>query len=177
MSNIKWTVDPTHTTIGFKVKHMMFTNVKGQFEDYTASAETANEENLVGAKLHFEAKATSINTDNADRDNHLRSADFFDVEKYPTLKFESTAITQKSGNDYVIEGNLTIKDVTKLVQLNGEYSGKLTDPWGNTKSGLNIQGAINRKDFGLSWNSALETGGVLVSEEVKFDIELQFIKQ
>jgi len=177
MSNIKWSVDPTHSTIGFKVKHMMFTNVKGQFEEYTASVETTNEDDLVNAKLHFEAKAGSINTDNKDRDNHLKSADFFEVEKYPTLKFESTTVTKKSGNDYEIEGNLTIRDITKLVKLNTEYSGKLTDPWGNTKSGLNIQGSINRKDFGLNWNSALEAGGVLVSDEVKFDIEIQFIKQ
>lgn len=177
MSQITWNIDHAHSTIGFKVKHMMFTNVKGQFEEYTASATTTNEDNLTGAALHFEAKAASINTDNKDRDNHLKSADFFDVEKYPTLKFESTAITQKSGNDYVVEGNLTIKDVTKSIKFNAEYSGKLTDPWGNTKSGLIIEGSINRKDFGLNWNSALETGGVLVGEEVKFDIEVQFIKQ
>lgn len=177
MSQINWNIDPTHSNVGFKVKHMMFTNVKGSFTDYTATATTENENDLTNATLAFEAKTASINTENADRDNHLKSADFFEADVYPSIKFDSTSITDKGGNKYTIEGNLTIKDVSKPIKFNAEYSGKLTDPWGNTKSGLILEGAINRKDFGLNWNSALETGGVLVGAEVKFDIEVQFVKQ
>ena len=161
----KWTIDPTHTEVGFKVKHMMFTNVKGNFDN-----------DLKEANLQFEAKVNSIFTNNTDRDNHLKSADFFDAEQYPTLNFKSTKI-EGDGNEYQITGDLTIKGITKPVTLNAEFSGLMTDPWGNTKVGINLDGKINRKDFGLTYNAALETGGVLVGEDVKLNAEIQLVEQ
>ena len=172
--SIKWKIDPTHSSVGFRVKHMMFTNVKGQFEEYTSEIETP-ENGLQGARLKFAAQINSVNTHNADRDNHLKSADFFDVENHPELKFSSTQITG-SGDDYTVEGNLEIRGIVKPIKLKAAYSGLMKDPWGNTKAGLNLNGKINRKDFGLNWNSALETGGVLVSDDVKLDIELQLLE-
>ncbi len=159
MSEVKWSIDPAHSNVGFKVKHMMFTNVKGSFDEYKASATTTDEDSLDHAKLTFETQINSINTGNTDRDNHLKSNDFFDAENFPTLSFTSTQITNTGGKNYTIEGNLTIKEVTKNITLKAEYSGKLVDPWGNTKVGIILEGSINRKDFGLNWNSALETGG------------------
>ena len=170
----KWTIDPTHSEVGFKVKHMMFTNVKGLFNDYSADIDFNDD--LKDANLQFEAKINSIFTNNADRDNHLKSADFFDAEQYPTLNFKSTNI-QGNGNEYEITGDLTIKGITKPVTLNAEFSGLMTDPWGNTKVGLNLDGKINRKDFGLTYNAALETGGVLVGEDVKLNAEIQLVEQ
>lgn len=170
----KWTIDPTHSEVGFKVKHMMFTNVKGLFNDYSADIDFNDD--LKEANLQFEAKINSIFTNNADRDNHLKSADFFDAEQYPTLNFKSTNI-QGNGNEYEITGDLTIKGITKPVTLNAEFSGLMTDPWGNTKVGLNLDGKINRKDFGLTYNAALETGGVLVGEDVKLNAEIQLVEQ
>ena len=170
----KWTIDPTHSEVGFKVKHMMFTNVKGLFNDY--SADIRFNDDLKDADLQFEAQINSIFTNNADRDAHLKGADFFDAEQFPTLHFKSTKI-EGSGSDYEITGDLTIKGVTKPVTLNAEFSGLMTDPWGNTKVGLNIDGKINRKDFGLTYNAALETGGVLVGEDVKLNAEIQLVEQ
>lgn len=170
----KWTIDPTHSEVGFKVKHMMFTNVKGLFNDYSANIDFNDD--LKNANLQFEAKINSIFTNNADRDNHLKSADFFDAEQYPTLNFKSTNI-QGNGSEYEITGDLTIKGITKPVTLNAEFSGLMTDPWGNTKVGLNLDGKINRKDFGLTYNAALETGGVLVGEDVKLNAEIQLVEQ
>lgn len=170
----KWTIDPTHTEVGFKVKHMMFTNVKGNFNDYSAEIDFDND--LKEANLQFEAKVNSIFTNNTDRDNHLKSADFFDAEQYPTLNFKSTKI-EGDGNEYQITGDLTIKGITKPVTLNTEFSGLMTDPWGNTKVGINLDGKINRKDFGLTYNAALETGGVLVGEDVKLNAEIQLVEQ
>ena len=170
----EWTNDPTQNEVGFKVKHMMFTNVKGLFNDYSADIDF--NENLNDANLQFEAKINSIFTNNADRDNHLKSADFFDAEQYPTLNFKSTNI-QGNGSEYEITGDLTIKGITKPVTLNAEFSGLMTDPWGNTKVGLNLDGKINRKDFGLTYNAALETGGVLVGEDVKLNAEIQLVEQ
>ena len=170
----KWTIDPTHSEVGFKVKHMMFTNVKGLFNDY--SAEIDFNDDLKEANLQFEAKINSIFTNNTDRDNHLKSVDFFDAEQYPTLNFKSTKI-EGNGSEYEITGDLTIKGITKPVTLNAEFSGLMTDPWGNTKVGLNLDGKINRKDFGLTYNAALETGGVLVGEDVKLNAEIQLVEQ
>lgn len=175
MATTKWAIDPTHSEIGFKVKHMMFTNVSGKFTSYDATIST-EEDDFTNSSIQFSADIASIDTNNTDRDNHLKSADFFDVENNPKLTFISTSLV-KSGNDYELTGELTLHGITKTVQLETEVSGLLKDPWGNTKVALNINGKINRKDWGLTWNSALETGGVLVSEEVKLTIELQLLKQ
>jgi polyisoprenoid-binding protein YceI len=153
----------------------MFTNVSGKFGTYDATI-TTEEDNFENANIEFSADISSIDTNNADRDNHLKSGDFFDGENYPKLTFKSTSITKK-GDDYELTGDLSLRGVTKSVTLPAEFSGLMKDPWGNTKAGLNISGKINRKDWGLNWNSALETGGVLVGEEVKLNIEIQLIKE
>lgn len=176
MATTKWAIDPTHSEIGFKVKHMMFTNVSGNFEKYEATI-TTEDDNFENAAIEFSADINSINTRNADRDTHLKSADFFDVENYPKLIFKASSFTKIDNENYELAGDLEIHGVKKFVKFPVEFSGLMTDPWGNTKAGLTISGKINRKDWGLNWNSALETGGVLVSEEVRLNIELQLIKQ
>ena len=175
MSTTKWSIDPTHSEIGFKVKHMMFTNVSGKFTTYEATI-TTEDDDFTKSNIHFSADIASIDTNNADRDNHLKSADFFDADNNPKLTFVSSSLV-KSGDDYELTGELSLHGITKTVKLETEISGELKDPWGNTKVALNINGKINRKDWGLTWNSALETGGVLVSDEVKLNIELQLLKQ
>lgn len=175
MATTKWAIDPTHSTIGFKVKHMMFTNVSGKFENYEAHIVTEGDD-FSKSNIEFSADINSIDTRNLDRDNHLKSADFFDTENHPKMTFKASSLTKIDDENYEIAGDLSIRGVTKFVKLPAEFSGLMTDPWGNTKAGLNISGKVNRKDWGLNWNSALETGGVLVSEDVKLDIELQLIK-
>lgn len=176
MAKSVWAIDPTHSEIGFKVKHMMFTNVSGKFSSFEASVENEDDKFETSA-ISFSADVNSIDTANADRDNHLRSGDFFEVEKFPKLTFVSTGITKVDDNQYKINGDFTIRDVTKNITLDAEYSGLMKDPWGNTKAGFSLSGKINRKDFGLTWNAALETGGVLVSDEVKLLCEVQVVKK
>jgi len=173
--NTKWNIDPTHSEIGFKVKHMMFTNVSGKFDKYEGSFLTDGD-NFDNAEISFSADVESINTGNADRDNHLRSADFFDAESHPKLTFKSSSVVRKNDGEYEISGDLSLHGVTKFVRLDAEFGGLMTDPWGNSKAAWNLAGKINRKDFGLNWNAALETGGVLVSEEVRVVLEIQLIK-
>lgn len=176
MNTTTWALDPAHSEIVFKVKHMMFTNVSGSFTQFEGSA-TTDGDDFNNASFDFSADVASVNTGNADRDGHLQSVDFFDAAQHPKLTFKSTAFTKKSEGEYTLTGDLSIHGVTKPVTLDVEFGGTAKDPWGNTKAGLSATGKINRKDFGLTWNSALETGGVLVGEEVKLAIELQFIKQ
>lgn len=176
MAKSTWSIDPTHSEIGFKVKHMMFTNVSGKFNVFEATIE--NEDDIFeSSKISFTAETASIDTNNSDRDNHLRSAEFFDTDVYSKLSFIATNIRKKSENSYEVDGDLTIKDVTKNITLQVNYSGLMKDPWGNTKIGISLTGNINRKDFDLTWNSTLETGGVLVGEEIKIASEIQFVKQ
>jgi polyisoprenoid-binding protein YceI len=174
MSKTKWTLDPVHSEVTFKVKHMMITNVTGSLTDYTVDA-TTEDEDFTKAEVTFVGKLNSISTNNDDRDKHLRSGDFFDVENTPEVTFKSTGFT-KSGDDIKLKGNLTIKGVTKPITLDVEFGGIGKDPWGNTKAGFTVTGKLNRKDFGLNWNAALETGGVLVSDEVKIASEIQLVK-
>lgn len=154
---------------------MMFTNVSGKFDNYEGTIET-EENDFSTAKISFSADINSIDTKNNDRDNHLKSGDFFDAEKYPKLTFEGKSFNKINENNYELIGNLNIKGTSKEVKLPVEFSGLMQDPWGNTKVGLNIEGKINRKDWGLNWNAALETGGVLVGKEVKLTIGLQLAK-
>ncbi len=165
----KWNLDTTHSEITFKVRHMMISNVKGAFNTFTAEVE-AEDDTFKNAKVSATIQTDSIDTNNADRDTHLKSADFFNAEQNPTITFESDSL-----NDDVT-GHLTINGVTKPVQLEVEFGGINQDPWGNTKAGFTFEGKIKRSDFGLNWNAALETGGVLVSDEVKIAGELQFVK-
>lgn len=175
MAKTKWNVDPTHSEIGFKVKHMMITNVSGSFQKFDVQAET-NDDDFTTAKIEFTADIDSITTANTDRDNHLKSPDFFDGANYPKLKFTSTKMEKKDEENYELSGELTIRDVTKPVKFAVELGGIGKDPWGNEKAGFTITGKINRTDFKLNWNAALETGGVLVSEEVKLHAEVQLIR-
>jgi polyisoprenoid-binding protein YceI len=176
MSTTKWAVDPNHSEIGFKVKHMMFTNVSGKFGKFEAQATTEGD-HFENASFSFSGDIDSVNTGNADRDGHLLSPDFFDATQFPKITFESTSFNKKNEGEYTLNGNFSLHGVTKPISLDVEFGGIAKDPWGNTKAGFTITGKLNRKDFGLNWNSTLETGGVLVSEEVKLAIELQFIKQ
>ncbi|AWH85415.1 hypothetical protein HYN59_09935 [Flavobacterium album] len=176
MATTKWAIDPTHSEIGFKVKHMMFSNVSGKFGTFTAEA-TTEDDNFENAQFDFSADVDSVNTGNTDRDNHLKTVDFFGTEEHGKITFKSTSFKKNSDEDYTLIGDLTIKGTTKPVTLAVEFGGIAKDPWGNTKAGFSATGKLNRKDFGLTWNAALETGGVLVSEEVKLVIDVQFVKQ
>ncbi|WP_285060377.1 YceI family protein [Pedobacter ginsengisoli] len=176
MATTKWVLDPNHSELQFKVKHLMITTVTGSLKIFSASV-TSDGDDFENGEISFEAETASIDTGNTDRDNHLKSADFFDADQFPAISFKSSSFTKEDDDDYVIKGDLTVKGVTKPVSLKAEFGGIATDPWGNTKAGFTLSGKINRTDFGLSWNAALETGGVMVSEEVKIAGELQFVKQ
>lgn len=176
MATTTWNLDPTHSEIGFKVKHMMITNVSGSFNKFEVSTQTEGND-FTTASISFAADIDSITTANGDRDNHLKSPDFFDAAKFPQIKFASTRLEKKDDETYILHGNLTIKDITNPVKLNAEFGGIGKDPWGNEKAGFSLSGKINRTDWNLNWNAALETGGVLVSEEVKLHAEIQLIKQ
>ncbi|WP_102027790.1 YceI family protein [Salirhabdus sp. Marseille-P4669] len=168
----KWIVDQSHSAIGFEIKHMMVSKVKGQFDSYTAEVEAEDLTDLTNANIAFKFDVSSINTRNEDRDNHLKSGDFFEVEKYPTIDFKSTSIT-KDGDDYKVAGDLTIKNVTKDITFDVEFGGKATNPWGVEVYGFEAEAKINREEFGLTWNAALETGGVLVGKDIKIKVELE----
>jgi len=174
MATTKWSIDTAHSELGFKVKHLMISNVKGVFTNYEA---TIDGEDFTTSAVKLNIQTASINTNNTDRDNHLRSADFFDSENHPNITFESQSFTKVDDEDYKLKGILTVKGVSKEIELDVEYGGTNKDPWGNEKLAFEISGKINRKDFGLNWNSALETGGVLVGDEVKIHAEVQFVKQ
>jgi polyisoprenoid-binding protein YceI len=172
----KWSIDTIHSEIQFKVKHLMITNVTGQFSQFDAQLET-NGESLNGSQVQFTANTNSITTGNESRDAHLKGEDFFKSEVYPEIKFNGTLTTTEDYKPVMtLQGDMTICDTTKSVEFDVEYFGKQTDPWGNQKMGFSISGVINRKDFGLIWNSTLETGGVLVSDEVKIIAEVQLTR-
>lgn len=169
--NTKWSIDPAHSEITFKVKHMMISTVTGHFDDFQATV-MADGENFKNANIAFSAKAASINTKNKDRDAHLKSDDFFNAEKFPELKFVS-----KSFDGEKLIGDLTIRDVTKEITLDVDFNGIAVDPYGQTKAGFEITGEVNRKDFNLTWNAVTEAGSIVVSDKVKLAIDVQFIKQ
>ena len=165
-----WTIDPTHSEVGFSIRHIMISKVKGTFEKFDATFVTG--ENPLDSSVTASAQVVSINTNQADRDGHLRTGDFFDAETYPTIGFVSTGVRQVKG-DFLIDGNLTIKGVTKPVTFDFEFGGFGTDPYGNYKAGATAKTEVTRADFGLTYNAALETGGMLLGEKVTITIELQ----
>ncbi|HEY3287381.1 MAG TPA: YceI family protein [Gemmatimonadaceae bacterium] len=169
---MQWKLDTTHTQVGFSVKHMAISTVRGRFTKFDGAGETDASGRIV--KASFTIDAASIDTNQEQRDAHLRSADFFDAENHPTLAFESTAIKQ-DGTDITISGNFTMRGVTKPVTLKGELAPIVKDPWGMTRTALSLEGKLNRKEWGLNWNQALELGGLMVSEEVKLSIELEAV--
>ena len=175
MATQKWISDPTHSELQFKVKHLMISKVTGSFNDFTVQAETEGED-FHNASVKAKVQLGSVHTGQADRDNHLKSADFFDAETHPTMEFTSSNFEKKGDDAYVLNGDLTIKGVTKPVQLNLEYGGTAVDPWGNTKAAFSIDGKISRKEWGLTYNAPLEAGGVMIGDEVKILGEIQLTK-
>lgn len=170
-----YSIDPMHSEITFKVKHLMITTVTGLFTKFSASM-TSEKEDLTDASITFEADINSISTNNEQRDGHLKSDDFFNAAQFPTMRFVSTGFSKKSDSEYVLTGNLTIRDKTHSVSLNTHYAGTVTDPYGQTKVGFEIDGKINRKDFGLMWSATTEAGGVVVSDEVRLHLNVQMVK-
>ncbi|MEJ0102566.1 MAG: YceI family protein [Bacteroidota bacterium] len=173
MATTKWILDPTHSELHFKVKHLMITNVTGTVSVISANVE-ADDDKFTNAKVSFSADPKTISTNNEQRDGHLRTADFFETDKYPEIKFESTDFDASTGK---IKGNLTIRGISKPVTLDVEFHGTTKDPWGNEKAGFSFSGKISRKEWDLNYNAALETGGVLLSDEVKIIAEIQLAKQ
>jgi len=153
----------------------MITNVTGQFKDFDATL-TSSKEDLSDAQVTFTANVDSIDTSNEQRDAHLKATDFFDVEKFPNLKFVSTSV-EKNGDELVLKGDLTIRDVTKPVELKADYNGSVVDPWGQTKIGFEAEGKIKRKEFGLTWDAVTEAGNIMLSDDVKLQLNVQFVKQ
>ena len=176
MATTKWVIDPTHSEIGFKIKHLMITNVSGKFETFEAEVQTEGDD-FTTAQIEAKIRTASINTNNLQRDEHLRNSDFFEVDQHPEILFSSTKVEKVDDENYVAYGNLSLKGTVKPVKLNVEYSGATKDPWGNQKAGFVISGKINRSDFGLNFNAALETGGLVLGEEVKINSEVQLVKQ
>lgn len=177
MSNTKekWTIDVTHSNISFKVKHLGITHVTGSFNEFDASIYSSNDD-FITAEVDCWINASSITTNNADRDKHLVSGDFFDVDNFPQISFMANSYEEVDGDgSYSLWGDLTIKGITKKVKFDVEFGGIVKDPWGNEKAGFSIHGTINRKDFGLQWNAAIEAGGFLLGDEVKLmgDIQLK----
>ena len=170
-----YTIDPTHSRIGFVARHAMVTKVRGSFNEFDGTG-AFDTDNPTAAQLQLTIKAASIDTRNADRDAHLRSNDFFDMDTYPEIRFVSTAVEQTGDDEYQVTGDLTIKGITKPVTVEFEYTGTAVDPYGNTRIGLDGKTTVNRKDWGVSWNAALEAGGVLVSEKVTLEFEVSAIR-
>lgn len=171
----KWAVDPTHTEVHFKIKHLVISNVTGVFKKFGGVAEL--DEQLTSGSVTFTIDPASIDTNQAQRDAHLTSADFFDVEKYPEIKFESTALSKVKGDHYQLAGHLTMRGVTKPITLDVEFGGIAKDGYGNTKMGFEVTATVHRKDFGLNWNMVTEAGGLTVGEDVKLLANVQLVKQ
>lgn len=166
----QWAIDPAHSEVQFKVKHLVITTVTGSFESFNGSV-TSESDDFDNAKVNFTIDVNSINTRSKDRDNHLRSNDFFAVEEHPEMIF--SGVLHNNSGDYKLVGDLTIRGTTKKVELDVDYNGTVKDPWGNTKAGFELSGKLNRKDFGLTWNTITEAGSMLVGEDVKLVISVQ----
>ncbi|MEO6328246.1 MAG: YceI family protein [Ginsengibacter sp.] len=176
MENTTWALDPTHSELQFRVKHLMISTVTGQFNKFSGTVET-DEHDFSTAKVNFEADVNSISTNNEQRDVHLKAGDFFDAEKYPAVIFEGDKMEKTREDEYKLHGTVSIKGVSKDTVLTVEFGGITKDPWGNTRAGFSVTGKINRQDFGISFGTASETGGLLLSDEVKINANVQFVKQ
>lgn len=172
----KWSVDPAHSEVQFKVKHLMITTVTGYFRQFNVEAETEGDDFTTASNILFTADIESIDTNNAQRDTHLKSADFFNAEQHPQVQFKGNKYEQ-SGDEVRLHGDLTIRGITKPVTLNVEYGGTVKDPYGNTKAGFTVDGKISRKEFGLTWNAVTEAGQIVVSDEIRVHCEIQLVKQ
>ncbi|AYQ35294.1 MULTISPECIES: YceI family protein [Runella] len=176
MATSTWVIDPTHSEVQFKVKHLVISTVTGSFKSFEGSVQTEGD-SFDGASIQFTADVNSIDTNMEQRDGHLKSADFFDAENFPTLSFASTSFVQKGDDEFTLTGDLTLRGVTKSISLAVNYGGQMVDFYGNTKAGFELTGKINRKDFGLNWGAVTEAGGVVVSDEVKLHFNIQVAKQ
>ena len=174
-SRSTWTIDPSHTTVEFVAKHMMITTVKGRFAEFSGTV-VADEESLADSTVEVTMQAASLDTRSEQRDAHLRSPDFLDVENYPDVTFKSTAISGTK-QSFTVTGDLTIRGVTRPITLDASFEGEGKDPWGGTRASFSAHGKFDRRDFGLTWNVALETGGILVSNDVRINIEAQAVLQ
>jgi polyisoprenoid-binding protein YceI len=169
----KWAIDPTHSEVQFKVKHLVISTVTGSFKNFHGEV-FSEDETFQGAEVNFSIDTKSIDTNQADRDNHLKSEDFFAADRFPAITF--SGVLDKGNNDYKLTGELTVRDVTKPVTLDVEFGGVVKDPWGNIKAGFELNGKINRKDFGLVWNALTEAGGMVVGEDVKLHLNIELAK-
>ncbi len=170
----KWGVDTTHSEVQFKVKHLVIATVTGFFRKFDGSVESDSED-FDGAKVNFTIDVNSIDTNQADRDAHLKSTDFFAAEQFPKITFANGTLT-KAGDNYELVGDITIRETTKQIKLAVEFGGVMTDPYGNVKAGFELNGKVNRKEFGLSWNAVTEAGGVVVADEIKISINVELVK-
>lgn len=168
-----WNIDPVHSSVEFIARHLVVSKVRGSFSSFTATTEIADD--ITNSKIDAEIDVSSISTGTDDRDAHLKSADFFDIEKYPKITFASTSIVP-SGDHYAVNGDLTIHGVTRNITLQLEFNGVTKDPWGNVKSGYSASGELSRKDFAMEWNAPLEGTGVLVSDKIQLELEIQLVK-
>ena len=172
---MSWQIDSSHSHVNFTARHMMISKVRGNFESFSGTV-NFDEENPANTTVNIEVDLTSVNTRDEQRDGHLKSPDFFDVENYPTMTFVSTRVEQIDAQNGRLFGQLTIKDVTKEIVLDVEYAGTAKSPWGTVSAGFSASGSLNRKEWGLNWNQALETGGVLVGDKINIEIELELVK-
>jgi polyisoprenoid-binding protein YceI len=171
-----WTLDPTHSIAEFSVKHLVVTTVKGRFREVEATL-NIDEDNIENSSVTASIDVASIDTNLADRDAHLRSDDFFNAEQYPKIKFQSTRVEKAKGDKYMVHGDLTIRDVTRPVELDAEFEGEINDPWGNRRAAFTATTQISRKEFNVRWNQALETGGAVVSDNVKITLHIEAVEQ
>lgn len=176
MNKTTWTLDRAHSDAAFKVKHMVISSVTGHFDQFDVSVK-ASKDDFTDLEAEFSAEVDSINTNQSDRDIHLRSEDFFDAARFPKLTFRSTGFTKEGEGKYVLTGDITIRGTTKNISLLVEFGGIINDPWGMTRAGFELTGKLNRKDFNLHWNALTETGGMVASEEVKLMLNIELIKQ
>lgn len=176
MATSNWTSDSMHSDIGFKVRHLMITSVRGSFGKFEVSVQ-ADEEDFKNAVINARIDADSIQTGVADRDAHLKSADFLDVAQFPEITYSANGVRMKSNGEFELDGQLTIHGITRLITLEGEFGGIVKDPYGQTKAGFTVEGTLNRKDFGLTWSAVTEAGGVVVADNISFVCDLQLIKQ
>ncbi len=177
MATTKWAVDPMHSEVQFKVKHLMITTVTGYFQKFNVEAETEDDKFTSATSVTFTADVDSISTNNEQRDTHLKSPDFFDAANHSQIQFSGTKYEHAGGDDYKLHGELTIRGIAKPVTVNVEFGGIVVDPYGQTKAGFTVTGKINRKDFGLTWSAVTEAGSVVVSDEIKLQAEIQLVKQ
>jgi polyisoprenoid-binding protein YceI len=177
MATTKWVLDPAHSEVQFKVKHLMITTVTGHFRKFDLQVETDDDDFNKAKSIVFTSEIDSVDTNNTQRDTHIKSADFFSAEEYRHIKFVGKKLEKKADDKYVLTGDLTIRDITKSITLDVEFGGIVTDPWGQTKAGFTVDGKIKRKDYGVTWDAVTEAGQVVASNEVRIHCEIQLIKQ